>query len=228
MSGSVALHTVTGQLVAYAESGLEKSHASLLTVLVADVLRWAGATHADLQAVAISAGPGSYTGLRIGTSTAKGLCFQLDLPLIALSSLELMAHEVATYQAVPLALVPMLDARRMEVYTATYLSDMSQLHAPAALVVDQQFPARFAEAEHPVLFFGDGMPKCRPFLSGFSERFRFAEGIVPSARMAGPLVARKMQEKIFEDLAYFEPAYLKEVYTTQPSKNKPFGPAQNS
>ncbi|MBC6608941.1 tRNA (adenosine(37)-N6)-threonylcarbamoyltransferase complex dimerization subunit type 1 TsaB [Hymenobacter sp. BT188] len=212
---SVAVHQA-GVLVGQAELRLEKSHSSHLSVLVNQLLENTGHKLQDVAAVALSDGPGSYTGLRIGGAAAKGLCFALDIPLLAVSTLQALAWQVAAYTASPEAYLycPMLDARRMEVYTALYTYDSREILPPTALVLT---PDALAEqlGGHRVLFFGNGAVKFQPLLTE-QPNAGFLTGIEPSAVAVGALAWGAFQRQEFRDVAYYEPFYLKEVYTTTP------------
>jgi tRNA threonylcarbamoyladenosine biosynthesis protein TsaB len=211
---SVALHR-DGQLVGQSELRLEKSHSSHLNLLVQQLLDNTGTTVRDLAAVAVSDGPGSYTGLRIGGAAAKGLCYALDIPLIAVSTLQALAQQVASYTAPAedLLFCPMLDARRMEVYTALYTHDGQQVLAPAPLILDSETLAEQL-AHHRLLFFGNGAAKFAPLLN--TPNAGFLSGIEPSAIAVGALAQQAFQRQQFRDVAYYEPFYLKEVHTTTP------------
>ena len=214
---SVALHK-DGQLLACYELFAEKSSSGMLTTLIQN-----GVQHT---------GHGSYTGLRIGVSTAKGLCYALDKPMIAVNTLEAMARQISgqwrvvgghsTHQSInpsthPTLFCPMLDARRMEVYAAVYDADGREVMPTTAVIVDEH---SFAEvlAEQPVLFFGNGAAKCEPVL-GQHPNARFLNALIqPSARTVGELAARAYAEGRFEDVAAFEPFYLKDFMGTKPKK----------
>jgi len=212
---SVALHQ-DGRLVGQSELRLEKSHSSHLSVLVNQLLENSQYTLRDLAAVAVSDGPGSYTGLRIGAAAAKGLCFALDLPLIAVSTLQAIAGQVAAYTvaAEDVLFCPMLDARRMEVYSALYAADGREVLAPAPLILE---PDTLAEqlAHHRLLFFGNGAAKFQPLVAD-QPHAGFLGGIEPSAIAVGTLAQAAFVRQDFRDVAYYEPFYLKEVYTTTP------------
>jgi tRNA threonylcarbamoyladenosine biosynthesis protein TsaB len=213
---SVALH-LQSQLLGYAETVGDKSHSRNLTLLIQQVLSLSGYTLAQLDAVAVGKGPGSYTGLRIGVSTAKGICFALDKPLIGVPTLECMALQVQDYLTDPqLLFCPMLDARRMEVYCALYRQSLETVLPVSAVIVAE---GSFSEqlTGHKVVFFGNGAPKCRSLLEKHPNA-QFAEGVYPSARYTGKLAWYRFKKQQFEDLAYFEPFYLKEFIATRPSK----------
>lgn len=212
---SVALHRA-GVLVGQAELRLEKSHSSHISILISQLLENAGHTLQDVAAVALSDGPGSYTGLRIGGAAAKGLCFALDIPLVAVSTLGALAQQVAAYTASPETCLycPMLDARRMEVYTAVYAHDAREILPPSALVLTPEALAEQLE-RHRVLFFGNGAAKFQPLVAEHANA-GFLTGIEPSAVAVGALAWGAFQRQEFRDVAYYEPFYLKDVYTTTP------------
>jgi tRNA threonylcarbamoyladenosine biosynthesis protein TsaB len=212
---SVALHRA-GSLVGQSELRLEKSHSSHLSILVHQLLENSQCTLQDLAAVAVSDGPGSYTGLRIGAAAAKGLCFALDIPLIAVSTLQALARQVAacTAGAENVLFCPMLDARRMEVYSALYRADGTQVLAPAPLILESDTLAEQL-AHQRLLFFGNGAAKFQPLVADNSNA-GFLAGIEPSAIAVGALAQVAFEQQDFRDVAYYEPFYLKEVYTTTP------------
>jgi tRNA threonylcarbamoyladenosine biosynthesis protein TsaB len=214
---SVALHRVDdGSLVGQSELRLEKSHSSHLSVLVSQLLENTGHGLPDLAAVALSDGPGSYTGLRIGAAAGKGLCYALDIPLLAVSTLQSLAYQVAAVTARPEQFLycPMLDARRMEVYAALYTHDGQKILAPTPLLLDADTLAEQL-AHHQLLCFGSGAAKFQAVLPD-SSRVEFLAGIVPSAVAVGALALEAYRRQEFRDVAYYEPFYLKEVYTTTP------------
>lgn len=214
---SVALNRLDdGRLVGQSELRLEKSHSSHLSLLVSQLLENTLHTLQDVAAVAVSDGPGSYTGLRIGAAAAKGLCYALDIPLVAVSTLAALARQVAaaTVPAEDLLLCPMLDARRMEVYTALYRPDGAQVLVPTPLILDETALIE-QTAHHRVLCFGNGAAKFRPLAEG-NPNVAFLTGIEPSAVAVGALAVEAYGRLEFRDVAYYEPFYLKEVYTTTP------------
>lgn len=213
---SVALHQDTA-LLGLQEVHLDKSHSSRLHVLIDDLLRYCEVERRQLDAVAVSIGPGSYTGLRIGVSAAKGIGFALDIPVIAVNTLAAMARSQSGSNVAGAWLCPMLDARRMEVYCQLLNQDGEQLWDTRPLIVDEgSFQAELNQ--HPILFFGDGSTKCRPLLEHHPNAY-FAADVMPSARWVGELAQPKFERQEFEDLAYFVPLYLKEYRATQPKKN---------
>lgn len=216
---SVALHQIAdGSLVGQSELRLDKSHSTHLTILIEQLLENTGHALADLAAVAVSDGPGSYTGLRIGAAAAKGLCFALDIPLVAVSTLRALAAQVAAGTARPETVLycPMLDARRQEVYAAVYRHNGEEVLPPAPLILDTETLAEQL-AQHAVLFFGHGAAKFQALL-GEHIRAGFLAGVEPSAVSVGALAVVAYHRQEFQDVAYYEPFYLKEVYTTTPKK----------
>jgi tRNA threonylcarbamoyladenosine biosynthesis protein TsaB len=214
---AVALHYLAdGRLLGQAELRLEKSHSTHLTVLIEQLIANTGHALTDLAAVALSDGPGSYTGLRIGAAAAKGLCFALDVPLLAVGTLPALAHQVATRtpRAADYRYCPMLDARRQEVYTALYRADDSEILAPNNLVLDATTLAEHL-THHSVLFFGSGAVKFQA-LVGDNPNAVFLTEVQPSAVSIGELALVAYHSQQFQDVAYYEPFYLKEVYTTTP------------
>ncbi|MBF9236482.1 tRNA (adenosine(37)-N6)-threonylcarbamoyltransferase complex dimerization subunit type 1 TsaB [Hymenobacter sp. BT683] len=214
---SVALHRIAdASLVGQSELRLDKSHSTHLTILIEQLLENTGHSLADLAAVAVSDGPGSYTGLRIGAAAAKGLCFALDIPLVAVSTLKALAAQVAEVTAWPETQLycPMLDARRTEVYAAIYSHEGQEVMAPTPLLLDDDTLAEQL-AHHSVLFFGNGAAKFQPLL-GEQPNAGFLKGIEPSAVAVGALAVAAFHRQEFQDVAYYEPFYLKEVYTTTP------------
>ena len=188
-----------------------RQQASLAAPLVKEVLDAAGLTVAVCDAVCVSKGPGSYTGLRVGVSTAKGLCFGAGIPLLSVGTLDILAHSAAFAGKI----VPMIDARRMEVYTAVFSPEGKQLTEVEAKVIG---PDSFADelAAGPMLFIGDGALKCKDVLTSPNAFFRQAD---PLASAMAPLAEAAWQENRFEDVAYFEPFYLKDFIATVSRKN---------
>lgn len=211
---SAAIHTdgvLTGQVSVY----LDKSHASRLAVMVDQLLEDCEVERGALGAVAVSGGPGSYTGLRIGCSLAKGMCFALGIPLISVSTLKAMARQVAPFVPVQAALAPMLDARRMEVYTMVMDRQGEVLEEVHPLVLENDSYQQFLDGRE-VFFFGNGSDKARDILR--HPNARFIAGITAEARTVGLLAAEKFSRHEFENVAYYEPFYLKEFQATKPKK----------
>ena len=207
-----------GDLVFNRESYEEQSHATLLGVFVEEAVKFSRENDLQIHAVAVSSGPGSYTGLRIGVSEAKGIAYGLDAKLIGIPTLEIMAKMVSETIDSDVLLCPMIDARRMEVYTAVYDSSMNQLEPISAKIIDEE---SFADllAKNKVAFFGDGAFKCKDVIS--HPNAIFIPEVHPLASGMIPLSAISYQNAQFEDIAYFEPFYLKDFVATKP-KNKFF------
>ena len=210
---SVALHH-QGELLAESTLYVDKSHSEKLALLIRDLLTYAEIETKDLTAGAIAAGPGSYTGLRIGTSTAKGLCYALNLPLIAINTLEAMAYGVAQTITEDVLLCPMLDARRMEVYSLLADKELNIIQPTKELIIDEASYSKELENTK-IVFFGNGAPKCQPILDAHPNAF-FLTSQAISAVHVGALAWKKYQAEAFEDLAYFEPEYLKEFKAIKP------------
>lgn len=221
---SVAL-ALDGELLGLKESHEEKSHASLLAVFIKDILEENAKPISHLDAVAVSKGPGSYTGLRIGVSTAKGLAFAAGIPMISVDTLSSMASGVfhsnqienkALSKDTPFCLCPMIDARRMEVYTAMFHPSGEVIEPVAAKIIEENSFKDILK-RYQVIFFGNGAAKCRDLIQ--HPNAIFLEGIETSARYMVSLAESAWQQNSFEDLAYFEPFYLKDFVATIP-KNK--------
>lgn len=205
---SVALHN-QGIIVAHTETFLDKSHSRNVSHMVEHILAITETNAKDLDAFAVSAGPGSYTGMRIGTSTTKGYCFALDKPLISVSSLYSLAAQLAHKQA-NLFYCPMIDARRMEVYTSIYDSELNEISKEEALVLtEESFTEQLIDRK--MLFGGDGSFKFQNICS--STNALFATDAYPSALFMGKKAFEKFECHTFEDIAYFEPNYIKEFHT---------------
>jgi len=220
---SVALSEGDQQL-SLVESGQERSHAILLNQFIRQAVAEAGITLKQLDGVAVSKGPGSYTGLRIGVSTAKGLAYALEIPLLASGTLENMAHGALSHPEVikladsydkQLLLCPMLDARRMEVYTGFYSLKISNFREVSADIIDESSYREILE-KHQVCFFGNGSGKCKESLK--HPNAFFIDGVDPSASTMIEPVLKRYQKQQFEDVAYFEPFYLKDFIATVPKK----------
>lgn len=213
---SVALSN-NDQLVALKELNAGYTHAENLHVFIKTVLEQANILPAQLQAVSVSSGPGSYTGLRIGFSAAKGLAYALSIPLIVVDTLKVLTTlAIKKYNADALY-CPMLDARRMEVYTAIYNTHIETITAPYALILDEQSIMTFKDQEKPLCFFGDGMPKAKELLQ-LLPHVHFIEDIASGSEVMINLAYRQFLNKEFSDVAYAEPFYLKEFFFTASKK----------
>ncbi|MFD0940953.1 tRNA (adenosine(37)-N6)-threonylcarbamoyltransferase complex dimerization subunit type 1 TsaB [Pedobacter boryungensis] len=213
---SVAL-AVDGETIALKEEKAQNIHASSLTLFIDEVMNIAKLKYADLDAIAVSKGPGSYTGLRIGVSTAKGLCFALDKPLIGVNTLQMMANGYLSQHPNYGGLVcPMIDARRMEVFTAVYTNKLHEVVSVNAKIIDDKSFVLELDNNY-ITFIGDGAAKCETMLD--SQNAHFSTVNFNSAANMSNLAYSAFQNENFEDVAYFEPFYLKDfVFTT--SKNK--------
>ena len=210
-----------GRVLSSRQSSQPRSHASMTAVFIKELLGEQAMLAADLDAVCLSAGPGSYTGLRVGSSTAKGLCFACNIPLLAVGTLEVLANQALTNDLVPPEvdrIVPVLDARRMEVYTAVYDACGRALSEAEAKIIDSADCYGSLLQGHNCLFIGDGAAKCSSVFS--SESSRFVQ-TCPTAMAMATLAFREYEMKNFKDCAYFEPFYLKQFVATQ-SKKKLF------
>jgi len=195
-------------LINYKEIDDGYTHAENLHVFMRDIIEQSGINVAQLSAIAISKGPGSYTGLRIGTSAAKGLAYALKIPLIALETLKILTIAAAEIESDAEYYCPMIDARRMEVYTSVFDATLNTVEKTNALIVDSESVLNFKKYQN-LCFFGDGAEKCKEAFSALPTA-KFIANIKPSAKFMGEAALRKYQNKEFEDLAYFEPFYLKE------------------
>lgn len=187
------------------------SHAERLHVFIEESIAAAGISYSDLAAIAVSQGPGSYTGLRIGVSAAKGLCYAVGIPLVAVDTLQSLAAQAKIEKGL---IVPMLDARRMEVYSAVFTADLESKRAILAEVITED---SFQEFEETLYFVGDCAWKCKTVLT--KENFVFLDEIVyPSAKEMSALSYDKFLKNDFVDVAYFEPYYLKDFMITSSKK----------
>ena len=189
----------------------------MLSPFVQQALDKAKTDNLKLDAVAVSGGPGSYTGLRIGVSTAKGLCYGYEVPLIAVSTLEILAVAALNSNEVEenAWLCPMLDARRMEVYTAFYTKNLEIKREISADIITEESYSEILEHQ-PVYFFGNGSAKCKPILT--HSNAHFIDHMEPLAKNMIGIAEKKFQQNDFADVAYFEPFYLKEFQATVAKK----------
>lgn len=179
------------------------SHAEKLHVFIEEILIEANLKFSDLKAVAVSQGPGSYTGLRIGVSAAKGLCYALEIPLIAVDTLEVLASQIAIEEGV---IVPMIDARRMEVYSAIFDKNHQKIRETKAEILTEE---SFSDLNQTVYFVGDSSQKAKTILK--KENFIFLDDVIyPSAKQMTKKSYTLFTNNRFEDVAYFEPFYLKD------------------
>ena len=215
-SCSVAL-SENGKIIAVREANERNIHASHITLFIEELMINTGKKYSDLTAVAVSKGPGSYTGLRIGVSTAKGLCYALDIPLLGIDTLEAMASGLLSKMEIQQSdlLIPMIDARRMEVYTGIFQKDLKVIEPVNAKIVDASSFDQFSDRN--LILFGDGAGK---FMELFScqNNIRFID-FTNSAEDLNFLAFRKFNDNETENTAYFEPFYLKDFLVTKSAKN---------
>ena len=196
------------KLIALRENHEGNAHASQITLLIEAVMKDANIELKNLDAIAVSKGPGSYTGLRVGVSTAKGLCYALDIPLLAINTLESLAHETIKNNNIQKAnFCAMLDARRMEVYCAVFDNQMNSVKKTEAKIIDENSFANLLEISE-VYFFGNGSAKCKNIFT--HPNAKFIDDIKCSAINMNDIAQKLFLEKQFEDVAYFEPFYLKD------------------
>lgn len=209
------------ECISYRDSGEERSHAVQLAVFIEEVLAESNHKVSDLDAIAVSMGPGSYTGLRIGVSTAKGLCYGANVPLIAISTLQSMCYGISDEFKAENSLeefyfCPMLDARRMEVYTALYNPDYSEYRGIKAEIIDDDSFLDVLE-EKKIVFFGNGAEKTKQHIQHANAIFLSKSNY--TSRNMFDIANKKLVTNQFENVAYFEPFYLKDFVATTPRKN---------
>lgn len=208
--------SVNGETIAVKELAAQSIHAGSLTLFIQEVMATAGLTYANLDAVAVSKGPGSYTGLRIGVSTAKGLCFALDKPLIGIETLRMMAQGfLKTADSYTGLVCPMIDARRMEVFTGLYDHELNEVLPVEAKIIEETSYQEQLKTQQ-ITFIGDGAMKCNASI--ISPNAAFSDLNFNSASNMSLLACNAFKACHFEDLAYFEPYYLKDFVVTQAKK----------
>lgn len=208
-SVSIAVDGETKVVKEYAGEGY--AHAEKLHVFIEEALQEAGLTYAGLTAVAVSMGPGSYTGLRIGVSAAKGLCYALNLPLIAIDTLELLARKINVAEGL---IIPLIDARRMEAYTAVFDASYNRIRGTEAEIITEE---SFSGYSAPLHLVGDGAAKCVGVLPEDKIVYH-QDAVFPSAAQMGALSYAKYKISDTVDVAYFEPYYLKDFIAGKPTK----------
>ncbi len=212
---AVAL-SIDGKTIALKEETAPNIHASKLTLFINEIMEQTGIKFNELDAIAVSKGPGSYTGLRIGVSTAKGLCFALDKPLIGINTLTMMAAGfLAEHVGYKGLVCPMIDARRMEVFTAVFDCNLNEIEATNAKIVDESSFLQLLN-QHEITFIGNGAEKCSTMINHQNASFLSAN--FNSATNMSSLANAAFIGKSFEDVAYFEPFYLKDFVFTVPKK----------
>jgi len=210
-------------LLALKESEEDRSHSALLTVFIDEILKDSGMEPGQLDAVSVSKGPGSYTGLRIGVSATKGIAYARNIPVIGIITLQAMAIAASENKKVKkqmdthpdLLLCPMIDARRMEVYTALYDRKFREYRPVTAEIIDENSYKEILDKQ-PVLFFGNGAEKITGIIK--HQNAVFESGIIPSSKWMIPLSLEAFEKQAFEDTAYFEPFYLKDFIATTPKR----------
>ncbi len=219
---SVALHE-DGILVESKVIQTPRSAASLLAVMIDEIFHASGRKMHELKGVIVAAGPGSYTGLRIGVATAKGLCYALNIPIVSINTLELLTYQFldkvsreVDIENNAIILCPMLDARRMEVYCALYDRNLNYLQPVQAKVMDEESFKEVVES-NPVFFFGEGADKCRDIIK--HSNAHFYSGVIPLASSLGEIGFKKWKAGEYENLVLFEPFYLKDFLIKKPNLN---------
>ncbi len=205
----------------YAEETGHNIHSSRLNMVIDKLMKSAGLNLDEIDAICVDKGPGSYTGLRIGVSTAKGLCYALDKPLISTNTLQTMAYYYKTLSSLDKdqLLCPMIDARRLEVYYALFDNDLKFFRETQTGIIDESFLEDIL-SEKQLLFLGNGASKCKPFLSSHPNAIFPDLEIYPSAKAMMSLAIQKYEQKDFEDIFSFEPFYLKDFYFATPLKKE--------
>ena len=201
----------------------QNAHSEKITIFIKEVMDEVGIGYDQLDAVAVSKGPGSYTGLRIGVSTAKGVCYAAGLPLMAIDTLHAMAYGMRDRLGAELQpndlLVPMIDARRMEVYCSVFDANLNRVQDTQAVIFDSETPHSPLLTPHSSLsrlwLFGDGAPKLHPLFDG-DESIHIVDSFEPSAAYMASLADQALKAKDFVDVAYFEPFYLKDFVAAKP------------
>ena len=204
--------------IALRETEGQNAHSEKITNFIREVMEVAKIDYSKLDAVAVSKGPGSYTGLRIGVSTAKGICYAADLPLMAIDTLEAMAYGMKAKLGSQIGesdlLIPMIDARRMEVYAAIFDANLNKISDTAAMVIDEKSFEELLK-DHRLWLFGDGAPKLKNVFEN-QPNVNIVDGFKPSAAYMLPLADKALRERDFVDVAYFEPFYLKDFIAGKP------------
>lgn len=219
-SCSVAL-VHNGEVLACEEDPKGQNHSEKITLFIDSVMKKAGISYNQLDAVAVSMGPGSYTGLRIGVSTAKGICYAVSKPLIAVETLEAMAYGgsavISTERSERrnLLLIPAIDARRMEVYAAIFDENVNKIKDTEAVIIDENSFADLKK-DHHLYLFGDGANKCADLFAN-DEKITVIKDFYCSAKYMNTIAQQKLNNKDFVDVAYFEPFYLKDFVPGTPT-----------
>lgn len=197
------------QPISFIENEQQQSHAAWLHTGIEEMMKEAGLSIKQLDGVSVSIGPGSYTGLRVGLSSAKGICYALNIPLITIPTTELLAFAVRD-EAVDL-ICPAIDARRMEIYTAIFDKDLKEIKAPHPLILNEKSFDEFL-IDHHILFCGDGCKKLQSVIA--NKKVSFSESIGNASHLA-QIASNRYASKIFADLAYVEPLYVKDFFSIE-------------
>ena len=216
-SCSVAL-VHNGEVLACEEDPKGQNHSEKITLFIDKVMKKAGVSYNQLDAVAVSMGPGSYTGLRIGVSTAKGICYAVSKPLIAVETLHAMAYGVETFpETSPTTClrIPMIDARRMEVYAAIFDENVNKIKDTEAIIIDENSFSDLKK-DHHLYLFGDGADKCAELFAS-DDKITVIKDFYCSAKYMNVIAQQKLDNKDFVDVAYFEPFYLKDFVPGTPT-----------
>ena len=213
-SCSVAL-VHNGEVLACEEDPKGQNHSEKITLFIDSVMKKAGISYNDLDAVAVSMGPGSYTGLRIGVSTAKGLCYAVSKPLIAVETLHAMAYGIVGTRCATSLRIPMIDARRMEVYAAIFDENINKIKDTEAVIIDENSFADLKK-DHHLYLFGDGADKCAELFAN-DDKITVIKDFHCSAKYMNVITQQKLDNKDFVDVAYFEPFYLKDFVPGTPT-----------
>lgn len=213
-SCSVAL-VHDGEVLAFEEDPKGQNHSEKITLFIDSVMRKGGVSYSQLDAVAVSMGPGSYTGLRIGVSTAKGLCYAAEKPLIAIDTLHAMAFGGKMKVNAGKHVLPMIDARRMEVYAEIFDENINKIEDTKAMIIDKNSFSEY-KSEHEVWLFGDGADKCAELFAN-DNRINVIKDFYCSTKYMNKLAQQKLENKDFVDVAYFEPFYLKDFVPRIPT-----------
>lgn len=209
---SIALHS-SGNVIAASHHYVSQSASSKLALMIDELLKRCDLEPKQLDGIAVSAGPGSYTGLRIGVATAKGMCYALSIPLMAVNTLDCLVKQVNEQFHGDELLCPMIDARRMEVYCQLVTSKGEKIEETQARIIDEQSFKNYLD-KSVIVFFGSGADKCKEVIR--SKNAKFLSDIHPSAQQVGELASKKFENKQFENVAEFEPFYLKDFLIKKP------------
>jgi len=205
VDSAIVCASENGQVVAVKTNSIQKEHASFIHVSIGEIIKEMGIKIQDFSAIAVAEGPGSYTGLRVGLSSAKGFCYALNKPLILISSLEIIAQDIITHTSTPSLFCPMIDARRMEVYTSLYDADLKEIHPPSAVILHKDYLIEYL-ADNRIVCSGNGAEKFHT-ISNHSHLFFQQKADIPLS--ISQLSYNLFTKKSFSDIAHSTPKYLK-------------------